>query len=286
MEFQQHNLKKAAFFHIIAWFFFASGYLVSKMITFKTTVPMMLFFRGLIPTLLLLPVMIHHGWHSFRVSSPGWLVLRCLATTATITLIFLSVRTIPLVDTTLLTNSAPFFVPFIALALLKKAINHRLWLPVAFGFIGVILILHPTPDLLKLGALFALGSGIMTALSGIVSRELVGKITTHTLLFYLFFSSLLLSIPFVVFYWEFSWDTFFPLILIGIFILIAQWAFFRSFRYAEASYVAPFGYSCVLFGGLFDWIFFSDFPSLSTWIGMIFVIASGSWILWHNRSIV
>lgn len=283
MGFQQHNLRKAAFFQILAWFFFAAAYLVSKMITFKTTVPMMLLFRGLIPTLLLLPIMMHRGWQSFRVSAPGWLIARCFVTTATITFIFLSVRTIPLVDTTLLANSAPFFVPFLVFALMKKPIDHRLWLPIAFGFIGVIFILRPTPDLLRLGALFALGSGISTALAGIISRELIKKVSSQTMLFNLFLFSLLVSIPFAVFYWELSQDTILPLVLIGVFILIAQWAFFRSFAYAEASYVAPFGYASVFFGGLFDWMFFGDFPHPLTWVGMILVIASGIWILRQGR---
>jgi drug/metabolite transporter (DMT)-like permease len=93
-------------------------------------------------------------------------------------------------------------------------------------------------------------------------------------------------LPFALVNWEVaSKSAYAGLVLIGVFAAIAQMFYYKSFERAEASHVAPFGYSCVVFSGLFDWFFFQDIPDVWTVLGMILVIASGLWILRRSRSL-
>lgn len=280
----KQDLKKGAFYQVTSWFFFAVMYLLSKLIAEDTSLSVRLLFRGMIGMAATLPWILRHGIKSLRIDSYGWMTARALSTTINIALIFFAVETISLVDTTLLTSSAPFFVPFLAWALLHKRISRFLWIPMTVGFIGVIFILKPSSHIFQLGALLALVSGVFNAFSSVATREIGKTIPYHTVLFYIFLVAFVSIIPFAYFNWEVkSAEVYLPLILIGLSTFIAQIFYYKSFEHGEASHIAPFGYSCVIFSGIFDWIFFHEIPDLYSVIGMILVIASGLWILKRCR---
>ena len=55
-----------------------------------------------------------------------------------------------------------------------------------------------------------------------------------------------------------------------------------SYRYAEASTVAPLDYANLLLAVIYGYYFFDELPHLSTWIGAPLVIAAGAIILWRE----
>ena len=55
-----------------------------------------------------------------------------------------------------------------------------------------------------------------------------------------------------------------------------------TYRYAEASLVAPLDYVNMLIAIAIGYYFFSEIPNLSTWVGAPLVIASGGIILWRE----
>jgi len=277
-----HNqdLKKGVGFVLLAWFFSAGIYLLAKLLADQTSVSVMLFSRALVATLVILPWMVGHGKKSFRIASWGWTVGYSICITFLLAFTFLAVKTLSLVNTTLLINSAPFFVPFFGYLLFKKPIVHRLWPAIILGFIGVGIVLQPNKDLIHLGSAFALGAGICSALGSICLRELKGKVDSYAVAFYSCFLGVLLTAPFAIYNWQIvSSSAFVPLAVMGILAALAQWTWSRAFHYAEASYLAPFGYSGVIFSGIFDWIFFDMIPGWFVLLGTVFIILSGIWIL-------
>jgi drug/metabolite transporter (DMT)-like permease len=55
-----------------------------------------------------------------------------------------------------------------------------------------------------------------------------------------------------------------------------------SYRYAEASTIAPLDYANLLVAVLYGYFLFGETPGLSTWLGAPLVIAAGSIILWRE----
>lgn len=220
---------------------------------------------------------------SFKIVHPGWTILRALVSVLNIALIFLAVQEIPLIDSTLLLNAAPFFVPFLVWIFLKEPINHKLWLPILTGFIGIIFILKPNREIFNWGAIYALLSGVCTALSLIIVRYLTGREKLVTVLFYLFLISTLFSLPTAIYFWETpSYSLFGMLLLLGVFTFLGQWTLFKALEYGDASHIAPFGYAAVVYTGIFDWLFFNQLPDLFTLLGVVFIVLGGMWIL-HLR---
>ena len=59
---------------------------------------------------------------------------------------------------------------------------------------------------------------------------------------------------------------------------MAHFLLILSLRYAEASKLAPLGYSEIIMNVIIGYYFFSDFPNQWIWIGLIIIVASGVYI--------
>ena len=70
--------------------------------------------------------------------------------------------------------------------------------------------------------------------------------------------------------------------LAGVFGVLGQLLMTASYRYAEASTIAPLDYGNLLMAVLYGYFFFGEAPQLSMWIGAPLVIAAGSIILWRE----
>lgn len=277
------DLKKGIVLVLFAWLFFATSYLITKIIGPRTTVPTLLFFRFNVGILLLLPWMLEKK--SYAVYSPSLIFIRALAGLLNTAFVYMAVQTISLVDTTLLTNSAPLFVPFIVWLWLKKPIQHSLWPALILGFVGIILILHPDREIFHLGAFLALGSGIATAVSLVAMRHASHKERLPTVLFYTFVFGWVVTLPFLWGHFKVGSPlTLLALIGVGILATLGQWSLFKALRFGKASYIAPFGYASVLYSAAFDWLIFAQIPDLWAWMGVILVTLAGILIIYKSNA--
>ena len=47
--------------------------------------------------------------------------------------------------------------------------------------------------------------------------------------------------------------------------------------------VAPFEYTALIWGVLYGWIFWSDWPDSTGWIGIAIIVGSGLFVIWMER---
>src|SRR4029079_2391983 len=102
------------------------------------------------------PVAARGGWASLRTSRAGLHVMRAAAGTACWYALFFAITRIPLSNATLLTYSAPLWMPLIAWAVRRQPVAGRTWLGAAIGFVGVLLVLQPQNRTFGLGEISAL----------------------------------------------------------------------------------------------------------------------------------
>jgi len=207
---------------------------------------------------------------------------------------FSALAYLPLPDATIIGYASPLLAVVFAVIVLSERVRFYRWTAVFIGLIGVGIILGPK---LAGGALLAVfqggGEGAATGLGAILSlcgaicgagaaiqiRRLVQ--TEHTATIVIFFSlfSSLLGLATLPFGWIMPSPRV-ALLLVGIGVAggIGQVLMTRAYWHADASLIAPFEYTTILWAVALGWILFGDVPTSSVVLGGSIVISSGLYV--------
>lgn len=211
--------------------------------------------------------------------------IRSVSGVVSLGLLYFAISRIPLADATALAYAAPIFITVMSIFLLGETIGPRRWLAVACGFVGVLLIAQPTAAGWDLGVLAAAGSAFTGALVAIWLRKL-GR-SEKPVAIGLYYNSLgsLVCCAWVL---ASGWLT--PrggdlvlFLAFGVGCGLQQWLLTVSFRYAEASLLAPFEYLAMIFAAAVGFVLWQEVPALTTWIGGAVIAASGLFIFRRRR---
>jgi len=144
------------------------------------------------------------------------------------------------------------------------------------------LIAKPSGDLFSNPAsLIALAAALCIALVNIALRNLGRTDEALTTVFYFILIGVLLSGPYALIYGSVPDLDILPWIFgIGIFAAIQQVAKTTAYRFAEASLLAPYTYTSIVWATAMGWLFWHDFPTLSVLMGTAVVIGCNLFIVW------
>ena len=262
---------------IITAFFFAASYGAFSKGLHGVSPLLILAFQYIISFLCFVPSGLRLGWQALKTERAGMQVFRSLVGSLCQLLYFLSLRSLPLLDASLLSNAAPLFIPFVVWLWCKKSISRTVALSLIIGLIGVLLVIHPGPELLhQPAALLALASGILSAVSLVTTNQLAETEPPSRTLIYNFGISALLLLPVVFGQWQPLHARQLLLIVgVGVFYALTQWFLILAYRYASASELSPFNYSVVIFSGLLGWLFFGNVPTPTAILGTVLICGGG-----------
>jgi drug/metabolite transporter (DMT)-like permease len=226
------------------------------------------------------------GLSGLSTSRPFEHAIRTVSGITSLSLMFFAVSTIPIADATALSYSAPIFITLLSVFLLKETIGLRRWLAIFVGFIGVLLIAQPGGAGWSIGVAAGIASAITGALVAIWLRRLSSTEKSVTIGLYYNSTGALVCII-----WVLSIGGVQPrgedlllFCLFGVICAAQQWLLTISFRYAEASLLAPFEYMAMIFAAIVGYIFWGEIPVLTTWIGAAVIASSGLFIFVRRRS--
>jgi drug/metabolite transporter (DMT)-like permease len=80
-----------------------------------------------------------------------------------------------------------------------------------------------------------------------------------------------------------SWHDILFGIVIGVASTAGQWIVVLAFRYADASVLAPFSYTQLLWVSILGFVIFGEMPNLWTVTGAIFIVGSGLYTAHRER---
>ena len=104
-------------------------------------IPIIVLIQSMVCFVLILPVIFAQGRaRAIRLMKTKNIkihVVRTLFSLGISYFLFSAVKFIPLVDAALLTNTAPLMMPVLGFLFMSQKINHRLWLPLLIGCVGV-----------------------------------------------------------------------------------------------------------------------------------------------------
>ena len=249
-----------------------------------------IFVRGLISVMVLALM----AWSTGRLhllKTANWRshALRSLFGTVSMFCLFVAIAMIPLADLTAISFTTPLFLTLLAMLFLGERIHRFRWTALSIGFIGVLITIGPHLSFThgaSAGVLVALASAIFSAFALMFLRKMSGGEHAITITFYFSLTFMVCSSLTALQGWPMPTAGQWLLIVgAGLFGVFGQVLMTYSYRYAEASTIAPLDYSNMIMSIVLGYLFFDEIPSLSVWIGAPLILGAGLIILWREYSL-
>ncbi len=270
----------------------------------------MIFLRSVIGIVFSFIILQVEGGFSLLRTDRVWLhLLRGLCIVGANMAFFAAIAVIPLADATALFFVAPLFITILAIPFLGERVGSRRLGAVAFGFLGVLIMLRPgglgaesAPDwrILLLPIAGAFGYACMQILTrklGVASKAsalavyVQGTFIAVSLIFWAAAGDGRFaegienkSLIFLMRAWTWpsddDWSLFF---LLGGMAAVIGYALSQAYRLADAATIAPFEYLALPLSIFWGWVMFGHFPDRWVLLGIAMIAAAGVYVFARER---
>lgn len=245
----------------------------------------------------ILLVLVHKevGWRALFSAHLLPLALRALIMFGAYTAYYMAFPALPLADAVALYFTVPLFVTALAGPVLGEHIGWKVWAAVVLGFVGVLVMLQPGTGLFEPAALLSLVSAALYGCAMLMARKMGTLLPTSVMAFYQngFFllgsalAAALLqglgvvhaahpSVDFLVRPWILPTVADSVLIAIcGVVAAVGTLFLTAAYRVARSSTVTPFEYTGILWAPLWGYLFFSEVPKFTTFVGAGVILVAG-----------
>ena len=255
------------------------------------------FFRSFfaIPPILIYAIVMGRVTDIIDVRSPRAHVWRGIIGVGAMGSGFTALGFLPLPEAIAINYAAPLMATGLAALMLGEVVRIFRWTAVGVGLFGVLIMLWPRltvvttgqmTDTEVLGAGFALLGAALSALATIQIRTLTQSERTLAIVFWFAVSASLAGLLTLPWGWVVPdrW-TLVLLVSAGLLGGTAQMLMTESYRFANASTLAPFEYSSMVYGIAIGYLIFAEVPGWSVLIGGSIVIGAGLFIIWRERQL-
>ena len=195
----------------------------------------------------------------------------------------------------------PLFVAVLSAVLLGERVGPRRIFAILVGFSGTLLILKPGTEAFQPISLLPIGAALCYAGTILTTRRLCRDESPVTLSFGVGITFLTVGVIGTVVFTFFAeppraaeW----PYLLTGwhdialwvvgliatcsVLNLVANIALSRAYQTAEASWLAPFDYSYIVFATFWGYVFWNHIPDALTFLGMAMIAGAGAFVAWRE----
>jgi drug/metabolite transporter (DMT)-like permease len=247
----------------------------------------------------LLPLLLWLRWqgdlvNAVRTKNIAGHLLRGLVGTCGMFASFVALSYLPLPDAVAIGYAAPLMTVVLAAVVLKETVRAYRWTAVVLGFAGVLTMLTPHLDAGAIarglsagpavGVVFALFAAFCSAGATIQVRRLTQTETTGAIVLYFSLLTTVLGLATIVLGWRWPSPADFALfVMTGILGGVGQILLTQSYRYGDASLLAPFEYTTMIWALLAGWFIFGGLPQPAVIVGGLIVSAAGVFVVWREH---
>ncbi len=197
---------------------------------------------------------------------------------------FAALGFIGLAAATAIADLAPILITLGAAVFLRERIGPRRVAAGGVAFVGALIIIRPGSDVFTAASLLPLLAATCYAANVLVTRRVGTADGIQTSLFYGAALGTLASAAALPFTWTpVAAADLWLFALTGALGMAAQILMIRALREAEASLLAPFGQSDLVFATFWGVLIFGEWPDLWTVIGALVVGGAGLYV-WHRET--
>ena len=255
-----------------------------------------------------LPIGLGFAWSALRQNKSGvheWktLFLRGFFIAFANVMFMIAAATISLADGVAIFFTMPFFVAGIVPFLIGERVPFYRWIAISIGFAGVLVMTRPGSSVFQPEALFAIGCAFFYGLGQVLTRKLDRAIPLAIISFWqsgvytLFYVVVTLlaygfnvgasgnkSLDFLTRLW--IMPTGFDVVLMilaGLLTSLQLPLAVFAYKNAEASFVAPFEYTAMIWAVGWGYLIFGDRPDMPTVLGAAIVVLAGIYMLRRDQ---
>lgn len=202
---------------------------------------------------------------------------RGLAIVGSAVLFNIGLAHLPLASATALVFSSPLFVKALSVLVLRERVDWRRWAGVLLGFAGVLIVADPDPSTFDAAVLWPIASSAVWAVAMMLTRLVAadGDSATTTQAWSCGVGLVLLSAALPAVGVLPSSMQFVELLAMGLCWAMAQWLVVLAYERAEASAIAPFAYSQLIWANLLGIALLAQWPAPMTVFGSLVIAAAG-----------
>lgn len=218
-----------------------------------------------------------------RTRRPGLQFARALMQLASVGLFFTSLQVIGLAEATAIMDLNPVLITLGAALFLGEPIGPRRLAGISVALIGALIIIRPGLGVFQPAALLPL-AGAFTYAAGALLTRMARSDSVATSVMWSAVVGTVLTSAVVPFFWQpIAPGDLWAFALLGVFGTLSQYLLVRAFSVAEAGVLAPFGYTGLIWAGLWGWLLFGQLPDLFTVAGAALIVAAGLYV-WSREA--
>jgi drug/metabolite transporter (DMT)-like permease len=170
-------------------------------------------------------------------------------------------------------------VTIFAALLLGEVVRARRWTAVAFGFLGVIVLLRPGADSFNAFSLIAVGAAVFNGLVSIQIKELSRTEPADRIVFWTTLLWVLMSAPFAI--WKWDWPhgiTWLWVVLAGVLGTVGHMLWTRALKLGEVTALMPISFMQLPLVALAGFLWFGEILDRWTVVGAAIIVGTNVYI--------
>eukprot|EP00667_Euglena_gracilis_P008529 EG_transcript_8632 len=256
---------------------------IMKFVGGNLAVAQIVFLRFAFATLTMLPFMLASGPKAFQTDRLPLHVARSLLLAGGIGLYCTGLTIAPITVVTTLNFTIPLFTLVLSRVFLKEKVGPLRWFATLAGFLGVMVVLQPAQMAFNPQWLVVLLGALMFASLDVLNKYFVGRESFWAMIFYTaLFTAAISAYPAYQVWAPVTAAQLRLLAMLGAGANLLLYCLLKAFSLVDASALAPFRYTELLFSAAVGFLFFAEVPALTTLLGAAVIIPSTFFVVWQE----
>ena len=286
LRYQNNNMLGIGFMLLAMLLFETMDALVKWLVLADISVILILFFRSwLIVGMILIYLGLRRELLELRTRKPVQHAVRGLVGFFAPFCFFLSLKTLPLADATVVFFSSTFILTAASALIFHERVGIHRWSAVVIGFGGVVIAMNPGGGGDMTAYLLVLASTVVYSMLFLTGKYLSREDSVMSLVFSFNLGVGVVAILALPWIWQpVPLDSLIKILLLSVIAFAGHFAFYAAFARADVSALAPFEYFALVWATLIGYLVWRDIPATEVWIGAAIITACGLYVV-HRESL-
>lgn len=271
---------------LVSTLLLASMHGIVREVSTDLHIMVVVFFRNFCGLLVMLPLLFRHGLSSLKTNNQTLHLLRAGLGICAMFCWFTALTKIQIANATALSFSTSVFAAIVAWLFLGEKMRARRWAAIIVGFIGVLVVLRPTPSEFNAWSLLVLASAVAWGSTISIVKKLSESEPPFVIVAWMGISLTILSIPTAIIYWQTP-----TLVQLGYLLMIGllgtggHLLLTRALKLADVALVMSIDFARLIWTTIIGYFLFKESLDTTTAVGAVIIFLAGWYIIYRENKL-